>query len=183
MERNFGNNEGDAAAAKGAGASDSVPTSEAAEMANILAIAALMLQEEDSEDETIKKELAAALHDIREGTYGMGEDNQKPLTRRIADVGLAALGDDADSPRDDADSPRDDADSPLNADDFIAWLKIHRPVKCKPIGAERYWFMLLHDIEKGEYGPDHCHMPGLREDAREKVRAWVKAEAQKNARQ
>lgn len=177
MERNYGNNGGGAAAAKGAGASDSVPTSEAAKLANILATVALMSAEvEDPEDEAEKeeldrnnKELAAALYDLHEGTYGTGEDNQKTLTRRIAAVGLVALD--------------DNAVPPLNAKDFIDWLKKNRPVNCKPIGVRMYWAMLEYDIERHTHGPDRSYMPGLRADAREEVMAWVKAQAHSNARQ
>lgn len=176
MERTYGNNRGGAAAAKGAGASDSDPTSEAAKLANILATVALMSAEvEDPEDEAEKeeldrnnKELAAALYDLHEGTYVMGEDNQKTLTRRIAAVGLAALD--------------DDAVPPLNAKDFIAWLEENRPPKCKHIGWKRYWAMLEYDIENHKNGYDGSYVPGLREDAREKVKAWVVARAKSNER-
>lgn len=178
MDETASGGAGGAAATPGAVTKDStssrcVPKSNAAQHAHILATIAMMFKKESLEGvrtkeevDGDKKEIAAALRDIHEGTYGMGEDPQKQLTRRLAAVGLAALG--------------DDAVPPLNADEFIAWLVENRPPKCKPLGVRLYWAMLEYDSKTHKSGYDGSYVPGLREDARAAVQAWVVKKAQEN---
>ena len=89
--------------------------------------------------------------------------------RRVVDNGLTAAA--------------SNAHPPLNADEFIAWLEENRPPKCKPCAVPMYWALLEYDMQTHESGFDGSYVPGLSFRAIEKVKAWVVARAESNARQ